>query len=163
MKSKYVIELDDIQKSVYSFLKMEGFKKTGRSFNKETENGIFEVITFQMGQFPIGKNWEVSGLRPNLYGKFTINMGVYIDEIYSFKFPQIPPKVKKEHHYTFRTRLGTLINGRDYWWELKGQTAETSEELIMYFQELGLNWFKEINTRNKIEKQDTKEQNLILL
>ena len=62
-KSKYVIELNEIQKDVYGFLKKQGFKKSGRAFNRGAENGIYEVITFQMGAISTREELGSSGIK----------------------------------------------------------------------------------------------------
>ena len=82
-------------------------------------------------------------------------MGIYVDEIYSFKISKPSPKIKKESNCTFRRRLGSIIYGKDHWWELKGQPTETSDEIIIHFQEKGLAWFEETNTRSKIYENGT--------
>ena len=73
--------LNAIEKPIAIFLKEQGFRKKGRTFNRETKKGIIQVINFQSGTFPIG-NYEIPGFRESLYGKFTVNLGVAIVEIW---------------------------------------------------------------------------------
>ena len=42
--------LDSIQKEIFLFLKPLGFKKKGRTFNRQTENGIYQVINIFLTQ-----------------------------------------------------------------------------------------------------------------
>ena len=86
----YKIQLNEIEKSVYSFLKPQGFKKKGRTFNRQTEKGLYQVINFQSGQFPIGGNYVIPGIHESFYGTFTINLGVCIEEIYNLAYPGKP-------------------------------------------------------------------------
>ena len=52
-----------------------GFRKQRHRFNAETEPDLTQVLTFQMGAHqPPGT--EIPGLRENLYGAFTINLGL---------------------------------------------------------------------------------------
>ncbi len=78
--SEYKKQLDIVQKEVVRFLKPLGFKNKGRTFNRETEQGVWQVINFQSGQFPLGDKYVVPGLREDMYGKFTVNLGVFVQE-----------------------------------------------------------------------------------
>src|SRR5437868_3156941 len=83
-KSPFAHKLDEIVRSVSPELKAAGFRKKGRTFNRVAEDGFVHVIGFQMGQFPVGnlETYVVPGLRENLYGKYTVNLGVHIREVY---------------------------------------------------------------------------------
>ncbi|HMU11556.1 MAG TPA: DUF4304 domain-containing protein, partial [Ferruginibacter sp.] len=100
--------LDEVEKKVFATFKPIGFKKKGRTFNRETEKGIFQVINFQSGQYPIGQNYEVPGLRENLYGKFTVNLGVCVDSLFKFQYPSENKTFYKEYECQIRTRLCNL-------------------------------------------------------
>jgi hypothetical protein len=56
---------DKIENSVFQNLKPLDFKKKGRTFNREAERGIYQVINFQSGQFPIGSQNVIPGLNEN--------------------------------------------------------------------------------------------------
>ena len=47
---------------------------------------------FQMGAFDPPGTTYIPGLRENLYGLFTINLGVYVPDVYKF---QVGSEVKK--------------------------------------------------------------------
>lgn len=67
-------------------LKRAGFRKRRHSFNRTPEAGLVQVVSFQMGPFePLGPGSEANiafreqlGFAGNLYGTFTINLGVYV-------------------------------------------------------------------------------------
>ena len=75
-KIDYKKTLDEIQKLVHSELKADGFKKKGRTHNKTLENGIIQVVNFQMAKYEFDSVVEIPGIRTNLYGNFAVNIGV---------------------------------------------------------------------------------------
>src|SRR5574341_1083284 len=76
-KSSYVLAIEEVQKPVTEFLRATGFKKSGRTYNRVVDDGLIHVINFQMGQYPIG-NYVIPGIRESGYGKFVVNLGVYL-------------------------------------------------------------------------------------
>jgi len=142
--------LDNIEKEVFKQLKLQGFKRKGRTFNRKTEEGIYQVINFQTGQYPIGDNYEVPGLRENLYGKFTINLGICVEEIFVINFPHNTKDFYLEYDCQFRNRLGTLMKGNDYWWPLTKNPEAVISEIIEGMNSLGLPWLNLFATREQI-------------
>lgn len=142
--------LDAIQKIVHQELKQDGFKKKGRTHNKTIGDGLIQVINFQMGQYPIG-GYVIPGIRENLFGKFTVNLGVYIEEVY---LSQGLEKVAfvQESSCTIRARLNQLIQGYDRWWELGEQYEKKAHEIIEGLKLQGKPWFEQIDNREKIIK-----------
>lgn len=148
--SDFKIILDTIQNNVFQFLKPLGFKKKGRTFNRETEKGLYQVINFQSGQFPPGSNYEIPGFRENLYGKFTLNMGVCVSELYDIKFYNKPKTFFQEYDCQIRKRLSKLLSGKDNWWNLNDDLNITTDDLILGLQTKGLGWLDLFDTREKI-------------
>ena len=146
----YKDRLDLIQKEVHQFLKPLGFKKRGRTFNRETEAGLFQVINFQSGQYPIGDNYEIPNIRESLYGKFTVNLGVCIEELYLIESPRKSQRFYQDYDCQIRCRLATLIKGIDIWWDLSSDLTLTTKEIIEGLELKGFGWFKIFDTREKI-------------
>ena len=90
-------------------LKVTGFKKRRHTFNRIAEPGLVHVVNFQMGQFPIGA-YEIPGLRPNLYGRFTVNLGVFVREVYEATQRTTASAFVQEYACEFRVRLGRLLS-----------------------------------------------------
>jgi hypothetical protein len=149
-KSNNITHLDTIQKSVFRFLKPLGFKKKGRTFNRQTENGVYQVINFQSGQFPLVDNYVIPGLRENYYGKFTINLGVSVYELDEINFPNKPKIFYQEYECQIRTRLPHLTIEQDYWWPISDVTEEIVKNLIEGLNEKGIPWLDTFETREKI-------------
>lgn len=62
-------------------LAVADFRKRRHSFNRVTGDDLVHVVSFQMGpKLPPGAT-EVPPYRLDLYGKFTINIGVYVPHL----------------------------------------------------------------------------------
>ena len=142
--------LDEVEKKVFDTLKPIGFRKKGRTFNRETEKGIFQVINFQSGQNPVEKNYEEPGQRENVDGKFIVNLGVCIDSLYKFQHPNENKTFYKEYECHIRTRLGNLTKGQDYWWTVNNGTNDIANEINEGIASAGLDWFAGVDTKSKI-------------
>src|ERR1700722_3483316 len=110
--NNYKTNLNTIQTAIFQYLKPLGFRKKGRTFNRETEKGIVQVINLQSGQHPIGEHYIIPGIRESFYGRFTVNMGVLIEEVHNLNFPSKP--FYNEYHCQIRKRLPELSQGQDF-------------------------------------------------
>jgi hypothetical protein len=144
--------LDSIQADIFSFLKPLGFKKKGRTFNRQTENGIYQVINLQRGRYEFGDKYVIPGLRENFYGKFTINLGILIKELYELDIHNKPTDFYREHYCQIRERLPHLTKEKDFWWTILSNSKETASEIIEGLSNKGLNWLDTFDTREKICK-----------
>lgn len=137
-KSSYVVALDQIQKSVAEFLHPLDFRKSGRTYNRAINDGMIHVVNFQMGQYPIGNN-VIPDLRENLYGKFAVNLGVFLPCVWQIEFDKtIPKKVVQEYDCQIRSRLGMLVDGQDIWWSLDKSPEKTGKMISAYLEMFGL-------------------------
>ena len=141
-KSQFAIQLDALQGEVSGFLKQAGFKKKGRSYNRSTAGGLVHVINFQMGEYPIGLNYVVPGLRENLYGKFTVNLGVFLPFVGEIEWEKPTPAFIQESHCTIRDRLSRLAFGKDVWFDLGPDVAALSGTVIQLFEQFGMPFFE---------------------
>jgi hypothetical protein len=127
-KSKPVQAMDEIHASVRPFLKELGFRARARAFNRTTSDGITQVIEFQVARFdPPGTHYV--GFRKNLYGKFTVNVGVYVPELHTYTYPS-GGKQSFVHEYDcwIRERLGSLGPEHvDIWWDLESPHEQAAE------------------------------------
>lgn len=128
-KSVFVNNLDNVQRSVTALLRPFGFKKGGRTYNRIFDCGIVHVINFQMGEYPIG-NYVIPGLRESSYGKFTVNLGVYLPCVFEIEGYPRPKRMHQDYHCEIRDRLGSLAHGgEDVWWDLS-EPAEVTAAYI---------------------------------
>ncbi len=149
-KSENVERLNQIQKEVHQYLKPLGFKKRGRTFNRQTEDGVWQVINFQSGQFPIGDNYVIPGIRKSFYGKFTVNMGVIIKELYEISTKGKEKAFYQDYDCQIRTRLSHLIWEKDYWWNIIDDSKNIADQIIEGLNDKGISWLDMFETREKI-------------
>jgi hypothetical protein len=111
--------MDEIQQPTQAGLKALGFRRQRRIFNRVMPDGLVHVVAFQMGAAPLGGH-EISELRPNLYGKFTVELGIVLPRLVELQWaPKPPPRFLSHGHAQLRLRLGALTDGRDTWWTLQ--------------------------------------------
>ncbi len=147
--------LDKIQNSVQLQLKEFGFKKSGRSFRRLHNDSIYQIINFQSGQYPIGENYEVPGLRESLYGYFTINLGVLEENYFKLLEPEHTGQYH-EYHCLIRERLSVLTKGKDHWWPII-DSEDLMEEISNDLLGAGFKWFEGINSIELIYSKLGKE------
>jgi hypothetical protein len=130
--------LNEVQSELSQFFKNNLYKKYNRAYNKLQEDGLIHVISFQLGEYPIG-NYIIPGLRESLYGKFAINLGVYIPYIDHF-----------EKHYNINMKSGV----KDYHCEIRKRLKENPNEQNDYWINLSDDIFKIKNhVQNLIENK----------
>jgi hypothetical protein len=142
-KSEIAKHLDTIQTSVTAFLKPLGFRKKGRTHNRTTAAGLVHVVNFQMGAYPIGEDYVISGLRESFYGKFTVNLGVLLPCVAEVEQQTPASPFVQEHYCTIRSRLSTLAFGADKWFELTPDTSALATTVVQLFDEFGLPFFEQ--------------------
>ena len=151
-KDELKTHLDSIQKEIYQFLKPMGFKKKGRTFNKQTEDGIYQVINIQSGRYEFGDKNIISGLRENYYGKFTINLGVLVKEVYEVEEYNKPKEFYQEYDCQIRTRLSQLTRNQDIWWQISENKEKNIKEIIEKLTSGAFEWFEKLSDRKNICK-----------
>jgi len=150
-KNDLKIQLDSIQKEIFFFLKPLGFKKKGRTFNRQAEKGIFQVINIQSGKYEFGDKYVIPRLRENYYEKFTINLGVLIKEISELDSYYKPKDIYQDYDCQIRTRLTHLTMKQDFWWTILDDNLQIiSREIIEGLKSHGIQWFDTFENRDKI-------------
>jgi len=149
-KSEFAKRLDIIQAAVHSFLKPSGFRKKGRTHNRSTKGGLVHVVSFQMGQYPIGDNYVIPGLRESYHGKFAINLGVLLPCVYAAERQRPPADFVREYDCTIRERLNTLAFGKDTWFEITSDTALGATTIVDLFDRFGLDFFEPFQTYDDV-------------
>jgi hypothetical protein len=115
-------------------LERAGFRKRRHSFNRDGQDGIVHVISFQMGPFEPPGTVEVPPIRLNLYGQFTVNLGIYVPAMGHEEHKQRPQWIN-DYDCHLRKRLGELIppGTTDIWWHLTERqraAADVETELM---------------------------------
>jgi hypothetical protein len=144
-KTYFSNRLDEIiaHREIGGYLKDLHFRKRGHTFNRQTEPGIIQVINFQAGQ-----NFS------NEYGQFTVNLGIFVEEIFKTIFEIPVPDFPKEYHCEIRTRLGTLTPyERDHWWDLRENQLQASLEIGHLLQRYAIPFLDSFASREAIIEQ----------
>ena len=115
--SEFAKAVDEVQRALRPSLKEHGFKVRGRTFNRVTEDGLTQVINLQMGPSDPPGTTYIPGLRENMYGLFTINLGVYIPEVAELHGGGLAKSWVQEYYCSIRSRLGPASGtSQDLWW-----------------------------------------------
>lgn len=103
-----------VRQYIAVILKRAGFRKKGLTWNRDI--GCFvHVIDIQPNR-----------IQQNGLGNFTVNIGVFSEELWNIFMAQAVPNFIKEENCYPRFRLGVLLNGfngkkRDQWWTLRSE------------------------------------------
>jgi hypothetical protein len=103
----------------------------------------------------------VPGLRTRLYGKFRLDLEVYVPEI---KRSGVPRSTWiNEYNCHLRRTIGQLMNGdsgSDLWWSLHDDRAPEIARIAL--EDYGLPWLEEFPSRESILKRFEAEGPLAL-
>jgi tetratricopeptide (TPR) repeat protein len=145
-KSKYVQTLDEIQAILGPFFRTNGFRKQGRSYNRLRADDIVQVINFQMGHYSIG-GYEIPGIRKNLYGYFTVNLGVLLPCVDQLEFQRKAKSFYLEYDCHIRARLSELIDqDSDIWWDLNQKPEKLARSMLPLLQKVGQPFVDQFNS-----------------
>jgi hypothetical protein len=149
-KSKAAEELDHLQSQLRPFLKEHGFRIRARTSNRQTSDGLTHVINFQMGRFdPPGTSY-IPWFRKNLYGVFTVNVGVYVPEVATAQLGIQPRSFVQEVDCCMRERLGMLgPEHSDRWWDLPSN-RDTAADLEQRLERDALSLPERFESRDSV-------------
>lgn len=120
--------MDAIQASLHPLFTARGFRRHGRTYNRPTEAGVVQVVNFQMGSSDPPGTTYILGLRENLHGLFTLNLGIFVAEVAEHHAGGAPRSYAHDYNCCLRARLGELSGSdRDIWWKVSPQPAVISE------------------------------------
>jgi len=148
--------MDELQSHLRPFLRAHGYRIHARKCNRTTADGLIHVIRFQMGRFdPPGTNY-IPWFREKVYGKFTVNVGVYVPEVYAEWFrwsKKGAPTFVDEADCCVRVRLGQLGPERsDIWWKIEA-SARIASQLQSRIESDALPFLARFETRDGLLKE----------
>jgi Domain of unknown function (DUF4304) len=149
-KTESAAQNEGLQSELRPHLKNLGFRARGSTFNRTTADGLVQVVQVQMGRIdPPGSN-SSSKIKDNLYGKCTVNVGVYVPEVAECTGNGDAGAFIREHDCCVRARLGQLgPEHADLWWDLQ-RLAETSFEIWLRLQRDAMPFFARFESRDAI-------------
>jgi hypothetical protein len=149
-KSNYAQAVDDIQRALRSLLKDRCFKVRGRTFNRGTEDGLTQVVSIQMGASDPPGTTYIPGLRENLHGLFTVNLGVYVPEVARHHGGGEAKSWVQDYHCCVRARLGEASGEKqDIWWHAWPDSSVV-DDVRRRLELDGLPFLDRFSTRDKI-------------
>jgi hypothetical protein len=150
-ESAYVASMNRLQHAVGAELKKVGFTTRGRTFNRITDDSLTQVVNFQMAPSDPPGTTHIAGLRENLRGWFTVNLGVYVPEVglhsgESGRFVQ-------DYHCCVRQRLGAVApEPKDVWWRIAADHA-TVADLCQRLADDGMPFLERFGSRERILRE----------
>ena len=150
MKSAYAQAMEQVVRDLAPTLKAAGFRKSRHRFNRGVESGMVHVVSFQMGPFEPPGTDEIPPFRLDMYGKFTVNLGVFVPEMVIDPFNG-PKGWVNEYNCQLRHRLGLLLTAgvSDMWWSLESPEAAAAD-VASVLDEHGLTWLDRFMTRSDL-------------
>jgi len=92
----------------------------------------------------------IPGLRENLYGLFTVNLGVYVPEVARHHMGGEAKSWVHEYHCCVRSRLAEAAGkAKDIWWRAQPEEA-VIEDVRCLLEEAGIPFLDRFSTRDKI-------------
>lgn len=135
--------VDIIEKIVYEYLKPLGFRKYGRTLHRFVDGDISQVVNFQNGCPAKG-----------VMGILWVNIGIRVPESYERKFTLSEPQKKYYHEYecNMRTRLGSVVDHRDTYYNLKKDPEKIGKDILEKLKDYVLPVFDVLSSRDAILK-----------
>jgi len=142
-----------MQSWLYPHLKQLGFKVKGRTYNRLNANGLTEVINIQLGNSDPPGTTYIPDFTQNMYGLFTINLGVFVPEVHKYLDGWKLGSIIREVNCCVRRRLGSIEQqDEDIWWRLISDPQFFS---LMHdtLVKNALPFFERYSTREKILRE----------
>ena len=136
--------VDIIEKIVYEYLKPLGFRKHGRTLHRFVDTDISQVVNFQNGCPSKG-----------VYDILWVNICIRVPECVERKFSIEKPLKKYYHEYecNIRTRLGSLVDGKDTFYDLKKDPYKIGKDIVERLKKFVIPVFEILNSRDAILKR----------
>lgn len=151
--SEFVKAVDEIQRALRPSLKEHGFKVRGRTFNRVTEDGLTQVINLQMGPSDPPGTTYIPGLREDMHGLFTVNLGVYIPEVSELHGGGAAKSWVQEYYCSIRSRLGPTSGAtQDLWWHARSP-ADAVADIQPLLMSYGLLFLDRFGTRDLVLRE----------
>ncbi|MGN1117030.1 MAG: DUF4304 domain-containing protein [Acutalibacteraceae bacterium] len=135
--------IDVIEKIVYEYLKPFGFIKYGRTLHRFVDGDISQVVNFQNG-CPSKRVYDI----------LWVNLGIRIPECAERKFVISEPLKKYYHEYecNIRARLGSLVDGKDTFYDLKKDPDKIGKDIVKRIRKYVMPVFDTLNSRDAVLK-----------
>jgi hypothetical protein len=154
VKSEYAQAMEAVVASTAPLMKKSAFRKRRHTFNRSRENGVVAVLNFQMGSSDPPGTYEIPAIKDNLYGKFTVNLGIAFEEMWKIDLLSASkafPPFLNEYECHVRLRLGQLMTpNEDAWWPLVGDLDGVGRQVAGLIERVALPWFERFDKRRAV-------------
>lgn len=111
-----------------------------------------------MGPYEPGPQYEFPPIKVNLYGKFTVNLGVFVQEVHEQLTGQPAPGFIPEYVCELRKRLPELLPDADRpvtekgvgWWSLDDPPLKTASEIRRLTTDYAFPFLETVKTRDGV-------------
>jgi hypothetical protein len=139
-QSDHANTLDAIVRQVESELSPLNYRRSRRRFNRLQSDNIVHVIDIQLGL-----SWSI------LWGKLTVEVGVFVPEVFKALYEKPIPKFIASQHCIERKRLGVLSKARkDIWWDLAEGEENIGKEISSLLLASGEPYLKRFSSRESL-------------
>lgn len=150
LKSPATTARDAVLCGLQQLFEDRGFGRTGPLFNRTTQDGLTQVINFQLSRSNPPLSLPTSDRGPHSFGRFTVNLGVFIPEVALLSFPSGTSAPIHEHDCEIRARLGKLgPERRELWWQLSADSLPT-EDIRLRLERDGLPYLDKLSSRDAV-------------
>jgi hypothetical protein len=118
--------------------KVEGFRKSGNTFNRSLPAGITHVVNFQMSHDPEPRSDDIPGRTFAVHRKLTVNLGIFVNGIKAHGGWEPPVRrdgIVAKSNCQIRERIRALLPaGVDKWWLLTDARERHEEDVVNELQ-----------------------------
>ena len=112
-----MLAVDTLLRGLDPHMKALGFRKDVRNYRRITTDGLTHVINFQMSTYGTAEE-----------GEFTVNLGIFVPEVFAHFYPDSPAKKVLQYECSISKRLGQLAGDMsDRWWSTVNQDTNQTE------------------------------------
>jgi hypothetical protein len=144
--------MDEIEAALRPLMKAEGWKCRARTCNRLTEDGLTQVVNFQMGRADPPGTFSIPFFREKLYGRFTVNVGVYVPEVGKCLAHLGGGTWIQESQCSIRARIGEASGKPDLWWLARAEST-VIDDVRHHLERYGFPFVDRFATRDKILAQ----------
>ena len=141
-KSALARRLDQFVSDMSGVLAANGFRGSKRVFRREPEAGFKQLIDLGMAR-----------ANSSYYGKFTVDVGVFIHEVHAAMNDWKPSRMTTLVDCEVRARLPTLDSGEDRWWDLRDPPSTFKGEVRRLLEEVAVPFLDQIDSREKLVRE----------
>jgi uncharacterized protein DUF4304 len=150
-KSGFAENLDLVQTQFTGVLRPLGFRKSGRTYNRLSPDGLTQVINLQIRRPDPIPPQLADIYAPGAHDRFTVNLGVWVPEVAKYHLVAPRSTLIQEYDCQIRARLGDFVSPpEDVWWPLDDSWPQGAAAALQLLESGGLPFLEQFGTRDGI-------------